>query len=110
MLTAPSWIGARTPEPELPATLSALFRPRPGDPGRWRCRPLRPVPPVPAGAPQTKPRKEPDGSHHARPPGGRRPFRPPDAPLEPEDAQVHLRRARRHLHHLFAEDGRVAGR
>ena len=36
---------------------------------------------------------------HARAPGGRGPLRPPDPPLEPEDAPVHLHRARRDLHH-----------
>ena len=50
-------------------------------------------------------------SHHARAAGGRRPLRPPDAALEPEDAPVHLRRARRHLHHRSAADDRdAAGR
>ena len=40
--------------------------------------------------------------------GGRRPFRPPDAPLASEDAPLHLRRARRHLHHRPDADGRAA--
>ncbi len=36
--------------------------------------------------------------------GGRGALRPPDQALEPEDAEVHLRRAQRHLHHRPAED------
>ena len=36
--------------------------------------------------------------------GGRRAFRPPDAPLEPQDAPLHLRRARRDLHHRPHQD------
>ena len=41
--------------------------------------------------------------------GGRRSLRPPDAPLASEDAPLHLRRARRHLHHRPAEDRGPAG-
>src|SRR5215472_11870054 len=37
-------------------------------------------------------------------PGGRCAFRPPDQALEPEDAEVHLRGAQRHLHHRPAEN------
>ena len=40
--------------------------------------------------------------------GGRRAFRPPDAPLEPEDAPLHLRRARRDPHHRPSEDREAA--
>src|SRR5579863_7488871 len=36
---------------------------------------------------------------HAGALGGGRPFRPPDAPLEPEDEALHLSRAQRHLYH-----------
>ena len=36
--------------------------------------------------------------------GGRCPLRPPDPPLEPEDAAVHLHRAQRHPHHRPAAD------
>ena len=42
--------------------------------------------------------------------GGRRPLRPPDQALEPEDEGVHLRRAQRHLHHRPAEDAPAARR
>ena len=35
----------------------------------------------------------------------RRPLRPPDQALEPEDAPVHLRRAQRHPHHRPRPDG-----
>ena len=42
--------------------------------------------------------------------GGRGALRPPDAPLEPEDEALHLRRARRHLHHRPPADaGAAAG-
>ncbi len=48
------------------------------------------------------------GSHarrfHEGTAGGRRPLRPPDPPLEPEDEALHLHRARRHLHHRPAAD------
>ena len=40
----------------------------------------------------------------AGPARSRRPFRPPDPPVEPEDAPVHLRRTFRHLHHRPPED------
>ena len=40
--------------------------------------------------------------------GGRRPFRPPDAPMEPQDAPLHLRRARRDPHHRPPEDRAAA--
>ena len=74
------------------------------------------VPAVPAGSVRAPPayrssnqRKESHGSClHARAPGGRSPFRPPDPPLEPEDEAVHLRRARRHLHHRPPADARAA--
>ena len=56
-------------------------------------------------------RKEPHGCClHARASGGRSPFRPPDPPLEPEDEAIHLRRARRHLHHRPAADAGAARR
>ncbi len=42
--------------------------------------------------------------------GGRRPFRPPDPPLEPEDEALHLHRARWHLHHRPHPDAGAAGR
>ena len=38
-------------------------------------------------------------------PRRRRPLRPPDQALEPEDAPVHLRRAQRHPHHRPRPDG-----
>src|SRR5205823_5787486 len=47
---------------------------------------------------------------YARASGGRRPFRPPDATLEPKDAPLHLHRAGRHLHHRPAADAATAGR
>ncbi len=50
------------------------------------------------------------GHHHAPAPGGRRPLRPPDQALEPEDEAVHLRRPQRHLHHRPAEDGAAGPR
>ena len=52
---------------------------------------------------------------HEGAPGGRSAFRPPDAPLEPEDAALHLHRAvrrarrpRRHLHHRPPADAGTA--
>src|SRR5581483_10990365 len=54
------------------------------------------------------------GSHarrlHERTAGGRRPFRPPDTSLEPEDEALHLHRARRHLHHRPPADPAAARR
>ena len=44
-----------------------------------------------------------DRRHHAGALGGGRPFRPSNAPLEPEDEAVHLSRAQRHLHHRLAQ-------
>ncbi len=38
-------------------------------------------------------------SHHAPDAGSRRPFRPPDPLLEPQDGAVHLRRPRQDPHH-----------
>ncbi len=49
-------------------------------------------------------------SHDARAARGRRPLRPPDPTLEPQDAPVHLRRARRHLHHRSAADDGASAR
>ena len=40
----------------------------------------------------------------AGPARSRRPLRPPDPPVEPEDAPIHLRRTFRHLHHRPPED------
>ncbi len=43
--------------------------------------------------------------------GGRRPFRPPDPTMEPQDAPLHLRRARWELHHRPPSDpGSPGGR
>src|SRR5882724_330987 len=42
--------------------------------------------------------------------GGRRSFRPPDPPLEPEDEAFHLHRARWHLHHRPPADAGAGGR
>ena len=81
-------------------------------PGR-RCRLAHePVPPRPAGCTTTQTER---GTHrgcrlHARASGGRGPLRPPDPPLEPEDAQVHLHRARRDLHHRPPADRRSCSR
>ena len=58
---------------------------------------------------------QPKGSHrgsrlHEGAAGGRSALRSPDAPLEPEDEALHLRRARRHLHHRPPADaGAAAG-
>src|SRR2546429_6862258 len=38
------------------------------------------------------------------PAGGRGALRPPDQAVEPEDAEIHLRGAQRHLHHRSTED------
>jgi hypothetical protein len=40
----------------------------------------------------------------------RRPLRPPDQALEPEDEAVHLRRAQRHLHHRPAKTVKLFAR
>ncbi len=50
-----------------------------------------------------RPLRHPD--HHARDDGSGRPLRPPDQALEPEDEDLHLRRAQRHPHHRPAADG-----
>ena len=42
--------------------------------------------------------------HHAPDAGSRRPFRPPDPLLEPQDGPVHLRRPRQDPHHQPRED------
>src|SRR5690606_9024614 len=42
--------------------------------------------------------------HHAPDAGSRRPLRPPDPLLEPEDGPVHLRRPRQDPHHQPRED------
>ena len=47
---------------------------------------------------------------HAAVARSRRPLRPPDPPLEPEDGAVHLRRAQRHPHHRPVADGAAAAR
>ena len=49
-------------------------------------------------------------SRHQGAAAGRSPLRPPDAPLEPEHAPLHLRRARRDPHHRPAADRGAARR
>ena len=50
------------------------------------------------------------GNRDEGPAGGRRPLRPPDQALEPEDEGVHLRRAQRHLHHRPRQDRQAVPR
>ena len=47
---------------------------------------------------------------HAATARGRSPLRPPDPPLEPQDAPVHLRGAQRDPHHRPGPDGPAPGR
>ena len=47
--------------------------------------------------------------HHARAAGGRSPLRPPDSTLGSQDAPLHLRRARRDLHHQPRADAPAPG-
>ena len=72
-------------------------------PERPRPCPDEPCSPGSRGPPrrfQRTQKREPNGrSRHKRAAGGRSPLRPPDTPLASEDAPLHLRRARRHLHH-----------
>ena len=64
----------------------------------------------PAGSIDTRTKGATVGSGNTqRAAGGRRALRPPDAPLEPEDAPVHLRRAQRHPHHRPPAHGEAAG-
>ena len=80
--------------------------PLPGGTGGWRCRRNRSAGStrLPTAHDTETERKEHLARQHARAPGGRSPLRPPDPPLEPQDEALHLRRARRHLHHRPAED------
>ncbi len=92
------------------------IRPLPGTTSaRWRCPP--PPPTASGGSHQRAPApRHPNRStgaarghrHHEAIAGVRSPFRTPDPPLEPEDEALHLRRARRHLHHRPAADDRPA--
>ncbi len=50
------------------------------------------------------------GRHHEAAARGRRPLRPPDPALEPEDEALHLRRAQRHLHHRSPADAGAGSR
>ncbi len=58
----------------------------------------------PASDPRKPRRNSRDRRLHARAPGGRGSFRPPDAPLESQDAPLHLHGAGRDLHHRPAAD------
>ena len=73
---------------------------------------MRSTPASTRGPPENRNRNRERGSHarrfHEGIAGGRRPLRPPDPPLEPEDEALHLHRARRHLHHRPAADAGAA--
>ena len=68
-----------------------------------RIRDTDPTRPAPSRQPAARSERRPH--HHARADRSRRPLRPPDQALEPEDEAVHLRRAQRHPHHRPAADG-----
>ena len=90
--------------------MQAVFVPDPAGRPAWRCRSLRPVPRAPAGRCTATRRSHHGVVQHARAAGGRSPLRPPDATLEPQDAPLHLHRARWDLHHRPPADaGAAAG-
>ena len=100
--------------PELPRSRFRSHRPG-GRPGGWcrsQCRIFESVEPSEARRLQRAPQTEGGSTRvrrlHEGASGGRGPLRPPDPPLEPEDAQVHLHRAWRHLHHRPPADRRAA--
>ncbi len=53
---------------------------------------------------EEKPRRRHDRSIHEAPARGGGPLRTPDPEMEPQDGEVHLHRAQRHLHHRPAAD------
>ena len=100
--------GARASTRGVAATIRRF---RPADPTSLRTgvpAPSSPVPSAPAGAPQSTERTQRGSRLHEGAAGGRGALRPPDAPLEPEDEALHLRRARRHLHHRPPADAGAA--
>ena len=100
--TRRGWLSSRTAVPDpLPRRVAVAALPGTQVPG-----------PRPAGGqPATRQQQGSTLGHrrrHQGAAGGRRPFRPPDAPMEPQDAPLHLRRARRDPHHRPPEDRAAA--